>query len=97
MLDHVVVYPAPSGTTLIARKQVYASHYFDGAFELLAVASASSEAGTAAIYLVTVRRYRFDNLPGGVLNVRGRVRDGLVDATRSSLQRERSAALAPPR
>jgi len=93
-LNHVVVYPSPSGTTLIARKQVYASHYFDGAFELLAVAGAGSEAGSAPIYLVTVRRVRFDNLPGGVMNVRGRVRDGLVDETRSSLQRERSAAVS---
>ena len=93
-LNHVVVYPSPSGTTLIARKQVYASHYFDGAFELLAVASAGSDAGAAPIYLVTVRRVRFDNLPGGVMNVRGRVRDGLVDETRSRLQRDRSAAIA---
>jgi hypothetical protein len=93
-LDHVVVYPSPSGTTLIAREQLYASHYFDGAFELLAVASAGSEAGAAPIYVVTVRRFRFDNLPGGVMNVRGRVRDGLVDATRSSLQHERSAAVS---
>jgi hypothetical protein len=92
-LDQVVVYPSSSGTTLIARKQVYASHYFDGAFELLAVASAASDAGAAPIYLVTVRRIRFDNLPGGVMNVRGRVRDGLVDETRSRLQRDRSAAM----
>lgn len=93
-LDQVVVYPSSSGTTLIARKQVYASHYFDGAFELLAVAGAGSDAGAAPIYLVTVRRVRFDNLPGGVLNVRGRVRDGLVDETRSRLQRDRSAAIS---
>jgi hypothetical protein len=96
-LNHVVVYPSSSGTTLIARKQVYASHYFDGAFELLAVASAGSEVGAAPIYLVTVRRVRFDNLPGGVMNVRGRVRDAMVDATRSSLQRERSAAMQAAR
>jgi hypothetical protein len=96
-LNHVVVYPSSSGTTLIARKQVYASHYFDGAFELLAVASAGAETEAAPIYLVTVRRVRFDNLPGGVMNVRGRVRDGLVDATRSDLQRERSAATAAAR
>jgi hypothetical protein len=96
-LEHVVVYPSSSGTTLIARKQVYASHYFDGAFELLAVASAGSEATAAPIYLITVRRVRFDNLPGGVMNVRGRVRDGLVDETRSSLQRDRSAAMSAAR
>ncbi|HMH25403.1 MAG TPA: hypothetical protein VK542_02325, partial [Gemmatimonadaceae bacterium] len=96
-LNHVVVYRSPSGNTLIARKQIYASHYFDGAFELLAVAGAGPEAAGAPIYLVTVRRFRFDNLPGGVMNVRGRVRDGLVDATRSNLQRERSAGMSAAR
>jgi hypothetical protein len=96
-LNHVVVYPSSSGTTLIARKQVYASHYFDGAFELLAVANAGSEAAAAPIYLITVRRFRFDNLPGGVMNVRGRVRDGLVDETRSTLLRDRSAAMSAAR
>jgi len=91
-LNHVVVYPSTSGTTLIARKQVYASHYFEGAFELVGVAPAGSDPAAAPIYLITVRRYRFDNLPGGVMNVRGKVRDGLVDVTRSSLNRERAAA-----
>jgi len=91
-LDHVVVYPSSPGTTFIGRKQVYASHYFDGAFEWLAVAGAGAQPEDAPIYLITVRRFRFDALPGGVLNVRGRVRDGLVQATRSSLERERSAA-----
>ena len=91
-LNHVVVYPSSPGTTLIARKQVYASHYFDGAFELLAAVGAGAQAADAPIYLITVRRFRFDNLPTGVLNVRGRVRDGGVQATRSSLEHERSSA-----
>jgi len=91
-LDHLVVYPSSPGTTLIARKQIYASHYFDSAVEFLAVASAGTQPGDTPTYLVTLRRFRFDNLPGGVLNVRGRVRDGVVAATRSSLERERSAA-----
>jgi hypothetical protein len=91
-LDHVVVYPSSPGTTVIARKQVYASHYFDSAVEILAVVSAGTQPEDAPIYLVTVRRFRFDNLPGGVLNVRGRVRDGVVGATKSSLERERASA-----
>ena len=91
-LDHVVVYPSSPGLSLIGRKQVYASHYFDGAFEWLAATSAGAQSGEAPIYLITVRRFRFDNLPGGVMNVRGRVRDGLVQATRSSLERERASA-----
>jgi hypothetical protein len=91
-LDHIVVYPSSPDLMLIGRKQVYASHYFDGAFEWLAIASAGAQPGEAPIYLITVRRFRFDNLPGGVMNVRGRVRDGVVQATRSSLERERSTA-----
>jgi hypothetical protein len=92
-LNHIVVYPSTTGTTLIAKKQLYASHYFDGAFELLAVASAGSGGGAPATYLMTVRRFRFDNLPGGVMNVRGKVRDGLVETTRKSLLRDRAAAM----
>ena len=91
-LDHVVVYPSSPDLTLIGRKQVYATHYFDGAFEWLAVTSGGAQLAEAPIYLITVRRFRFDNLPGGVMNVRGRVRDGVVQATRSSLERERSSA-----
>jgi len=41
--------------------------------------------------VLTVRRFRFDNLPGGLLNIRGRVRKQLVDATRADLERQRSS------
>jgi hypothetical protein len=37
------------------------------------------------------RRFPFDYLPGGILNVRGRVRNHMVDATRDDLARERAA------
>ena len=44
------------------------------------------------MYLITVRRYRFDALPsGGFLNLRGRVRGRLADAVREGLERERKA------
>ena len=91
-LTHMVVYTPPSGTPLIARKQIYASHYFEGAFELLAAFDASSATGQAGMYLVSVRRYRFDNLPsGGFFNIRGRARNALADLVRSDLEKERDA------
>src|SRR4029079_14299201 len=75
-INHMVVYQSSSGTTLIARKQVYATHYFEGAFELLAVASAGPDAAAAPIYLITVRRYRFDNLSGGGMDSAAHVSRG---------------------
>lgn len=95
-LNHMVAYTPPSGTPLVARKQIYANHYFEGAFELLAVFDAPSVGGNPGIYLVSVRRYRFDNLPsGGFLNIRGRVRDKLADLMRSDLEQERKAVERP--
>ena len=81
-VNHVVVYAAPNGAAYIARKQIYASHYFEGELELLALFNAGAPGAPPATYLITVRRYRFDNLPGGILNVRGRVRSHMVDQTR---------------
>jgi hypothetical protein len=40
--------------------------------------------------MLTVRRFRFDNLPGGLLNIRGRVRRGLADAARDDLEQQRA-------
>jgi hypothetical protein len=91
-LNHLVAYSPAPGLTLVARKQIYASHYFEGAFELLGVVDAPGLASGPGVYLITVRRYRFDNLPGGILNIRGRVRDAFLDQTRSDLERERAAS-----
>lgn len=91
VVDHVVVYTPPNGTAFIARKQLYASHYFEGRLDLLAVIEAGAPGGPPVTYLITVRRFRFDYLPGGILNVRGRVRSHLVEATRDDLTRERAA------
>jgi hypothetical protein len=76
-INHLVIYTPPSGLPVVARKQIYASHYFEGAFELLSAIDAPSLPG---VYVVSVRRYRFDNLPGGLLNIRGRVSAALTDA-----------------
>jgi hypothetical protein len=96
-VNHVVAYAPPAGASagaLVARKQIYASHYFEGALELLAVVGADGADGASrapGAYLLTVRRFRFDHLPGGLLNIRGRVRRQMVDATRADLERQRSS------
>ena len=97
-LNHVVVYAPPGrspGAAFVGRKQIYANHYFEGALELLAIIDGDGSAGEPRTYLVTMRRYRFDALPGGLFNIRGRVRRQLVDATRADLERQRAAVQAP--
>ena len=93
-VNHVVAYAPPNGPAFIARKQLYATHYFEGALQVLAVvdggALAAPPSAEPMTYLVTVRRFRFDALPGGIMNVRGRVRSQLLDATRRDLSRTRA-------
>jgi len=92
-ISQMVMYTTPSGTPLVAVKQIYADHYYEGALELTAAFDAPPTSKGPATYLITVRRYRFDALPsGGFLNLRGRVRGRLADAVRESLERERHAA-----
>lgn len=88
-INHLVTFEPAAGLAVIARKQIYASHYFEGAFELMAMVDASSTQNPAA-YLITVRRFRFDNLPGGILNIRGRVREQMTVVTGTDLVRDRA-------
>ena len=93
-VNHLVVY-APTGRAtgpaFVARKQVYANHYFEAALELLAIVDGDQSAGEPRTWLLTMRRFRFDALPGGFFNIRGRVRRGLLDAARADLDRQRAA------
>jgi len=91
-LNQMVVYTPPSGNAMIARKQIYADHYFEAALELSTIYDAPALNGGAGIYLVSVRRYRFDALPGGFLNIRGRARSQLQKVMKSDLERERKTA-----
>ncbi len=103
-LSHMVLYTTPSGTPLVAVKQIYADHYFEGALELTGAFEAPPTSAGPALYLVSIRRYRFDALPsGGFLNLRGRVQGRLADAVKADLERERqdvepsqSPAARPP-
>ena len=93
-VNHVMVYAPPNGTAFIARKQLYATHYFEGGLQLVAVVDGGTGAGAPSeapvTYLIAVRRFRFDALPGGIFNVRGRVRSQLLDATRQDLMSARA-------
>jgi hypothetical protein len=65
-LVHGVIYSPPSrpDRTIVAQKQLYASHYYDGS---LAIASLldTQDAGQPATYLVYANRSRGDLLKGG--------------------------------
>jgi hypothetical protein len=91
-LTHVVIHtpPEPAGWSLVASKQLYANHYFEGALELFDIVDRMAPGEAPGVYLVVERRYRFDNLPrGGLLNIRGRAANGLRDQLIADLRRER--------
>jgi hypothetical protein len=84
-VTHLVVYTPPElpGMTLAAAKQIYADHYFEAAVDFTAVVDRNPGS-----YLVVLRRYRFDNLPGGILNIRGRAIGALRDQLTLDLKRQ---------
>ncbi len=98
-VTHLMVYTPPriAGTTVIASKQLYANHYFEGALEVRNVIDREVAGEPAATYLVVERRFRFDNLPrGGILNIRGRAVNGLRRHLMADLQRENPASVREP-
>jgi hypothetical protein len=96
-VTHLAVFSPPElpGTTLAAAKQIYANHYFEAAFDLTTVVDRPRANGPAGMYLIVLRRFRFDNLPsGGLLNIRGKVIGSLRDQMLADLAREKAAAEA---
>lgn len=91
---HYLVYqPAELPTvTIVATKLIYANHYFEAALDMQAAVDRGS-----GIYLMILRRLRFDNLPGTVLNIRGRVINGLRDGLLQQLKWNQQAAATPPK
>ena len=83
--------PDRADLTIVAAKQIYANHYFEAGLEVLAAvdrAPIGASPDAPGITVVAVRRYRFDHLPrGGLLNIRGRVANGLRDNVRADLDR----------
>jgi len=80
-VTHVSIYVQP-GRTVIASKQIYASHYFDASLGLTAALDDSASAPGSSMYLVYINRSRIDLLSGflGGLRraiLRGRLREGM--------------------
>lgn len=88
-IAHQVVYsPAElPGGTLVASKLIYANHYFEAGLETLVAMDRPGAPEEAGITLMLMRRYRFDQLPGGLLNIRGRVSNAVRDLAQADLTR----------
>lgn len=89
-VNHMLVY-APSvqpGVTMVASKQIYADRYLEAMLDLTAVAERATPDGKSGAYLLRLRRLRFDRLPsGGLVNVRGKVKNAMRDQMVSDLGR----------
>src|SRR5258708_24934244 len=91
---HLAVYAPPDlpAATFVASKQIYSNHYFEAAFDLTTVIDRTTAPGAPGIYLVLLRRSRFDDLPTGLFNIRGKVVGKLRDQMRADLDREKATA-----
>jgi len=96
-VTHLAVYAPPElpGVTLVAAKQIYASHYFEAGFDLTTVVDRTTTTGKPGIYVMLLRRSRFDDLPTGLFNIRGKVIGKLRDQMRADLEREKATAEQP--
>jgi hypothetical protein len=89
-ITHEIIYSPPElpEMSLVAAKQIWANHYFEAGLEVIAAADRATTPPGRGITVVAVRRYRFDHLPsGGLLNIRGRVANGLRDNVVADLKR----------
>jgi hypothetical protein len=92
-INQLTVYTPPERPqlTIAATKQLFANHYFEGAFDMLAVAGRTDVPRGEGVYLLLLRQDRFDHLPsGGLLNIRGRVTGRLRERTEAELRRLRT-------
>ncbi len=78
--------PAHPEGSWMTSKLLYASHYFEAQLDLSVAADAPAASGRSAMYLVIVRRSKFDDLPsGGFFNIRGKAVKKLRDALKTTL------------
>ncbi|MGE5816562.1 MAG: hypothetical protein ACM37Z_00960, partial [Deltaproteobacteria bacterium] len=86
-VTHVSIYRRPgTGHTLIASKQIYASHYFEASLGLTAVVVAQSEEPN--FYLLYLNRSRSDALHGGFSGLaRGQVKRSARSGLRENMER----------
>lgn len=87
-ITHLSLYePSGAPMTLVSEKQLYASHYFLGAFTLTTLLDRPDAPGGRGSYYMVVQRMRFDHLPsGGLLNIRGRVVGKMNEALAAELR-----------
>jgi hypothetical protein len=91
-INHVSVYSPPgSPLTLLSSKQLYASHYFLGAFTLTTILDRPESPNGKGVYYIVVQRLRFDHLPGGLLNIRGRVIGRVHDGLKAELAQKKTS------
>lgn len=85
-LTHVVIYKRALGNStefLIASKQLYANHYFDGSLGLAVFVEGSQGPATSGSYMMYLNRSRADALQGWFLGIKrslvgDRIRKGLA-------------------
>ncbi|MDB4889917.1 MAG: hypothetical protein JWL61_1772 [Gemmatimonadetes bacterium] len=95
-LNHVSVYAPPTAPlALVSNKQIYASHYFLGAFTLTTILDKPDAPNGKGVYYIVVQRMRFDHLPGGLLNIRGRVIDRTHDGLKKELAQRKASFEGP--
>jgi hypothetical protein len=93
--------PAHPDESWMTDKLLYSSHYFESQVDFIAAVDAPAPPGRSAMYLVIVRRSKFDDLPsGGLFNIRGKAVKKLRDAlktilTSTRLEVERGYAESP--
>jgi hypothetical protein len=83
--------PAHTDESWMTSKLLYASHYFESQVDFLTVADAPASSGKSAMYLVVLRRSKFDDLPsGGLFSIRGKAVKKLRDALKMVLANTRT-------
>ena len=91
-VNHLSIYSPPElpGTTLLAAKQIFANHYFEALFDLTTVIDRPAANGPGGIYLVSIRRFRFDRMPSiGMISLKGKVAGKMKDQVGADLANEK--------
>ena len=102
-ITHVFIYKRTLGNStevLIASKQIYANHYFEGSLGLTVFVQSNPGPATSGSYLMYLNRSRADALQGWFLGIKrtlieGRIREGLAKNMKLVKNRIESYELRP--
>ncbi len=88
-INHRVLYAPPERlhTTVVATKQIFADHYFEALLDLIVVTDRADAPRGEGSWLMVLRQYRFDHLPGGILHIREKAREAARDRVAAELRR----------